>query len=119
MSVKQGGKSGGFKTPQPEANLKKRKKERKKSQGREPLSPNWNLGNRLQGTDETTGISNCFSCLILATQTRGQVRVSSTGATSVNATSKLLKVEFPGDETTMLHIAKQLYSLDWQGIKTK
>lgn len=27
MSVKQGGKSGGFKTPQPEANLKKRKKE--------------------------------------------------------------------------------------------
>lgn len=29
MSVKQGGKSGGFKTPQPEANLKK-KKERKK-----------------------------------------------------------------------------------------
>lgn len=28
MSVKQGEKSGGFKTPQPEANLKKRKKER-------------------------------------------------------------------------------------------
>lgn len=112
MSVKKGGKSGGFKTPQPEANLKKRKKKRNL------LGVNLH---HLTGTSEADykarmklqGSSHCFPRLILATQTRGQVGASSTGATSTNATSKLLKVEFPGNEITMLHIAKQqLYSLD-------
>lgn len=66
------------------------------------------------------GSSHCFPHLILATQTQGQLGASSTGATSTNATSKLLKVEFPGNEISMFHIAKQqLYSLDLAWDKDK